>query len=413
MHNVQITRLHNGIRVISENVTHIKSFSLGFWFDTGSRDENPRNNGISHFIEHMLFKGTKNRTARKISDEIESLGGYLNAFTSKEQTCYYGRGLAQNMPKTFEVLADMVLNPLFKNNDIKKEANVIIDELKDIEDSPEELIFDKFEESIFRGNSLHYPIIGTEKNIRAFSQNDLFDYISKQYGFNNLYIVASGLVHHDKLVSLTEKYFGKLSHKISKKRKNFGGAVPESKFVYKDIQQVHVILGRTSYGFNSRERTAVSVLSQILGEGSSSRLFQALRERNGITYSINSFLNSFYDVSTFGLYFSTNEKLVKKALNIVSSEFEKMKNKKISDKELKRAKESLKGSILMSLENTTNRMMRIAQSVILFNRLKTVEETVSEIEAVNKEKILELSNLLLVENNMNKIMISSKNHLIN
>ena len=413
MQNVKITKLDNGIRVISENVEHIKSFSLGFWFDTGSRDENLKNNGISHFIEHMLFKGTKNRTARKISDEIESLGGYLNAFTSKEQTCYYGRGLAKNMPKTFNVLADMVLNPLFKKNDIKKEANVIIDELNDIEDSPEELIFDKFEESIFRGNSLHYPIIGTEKNILNFSQSDLFDYVKKQYGFNNLYIVASGLVDHEKLVSLTEKYFGSLSHTITKKRKVFGSAVPESKFVNKDIQQVHVVMGRTTYGFNNRERTAVSVFSQILGEGSSSRLFQALRERNGITYSINSFLNSFYDVSTFGVYFSTNERLVKKAQNIISAEFEKIKNKKVTDKELKRAKEYLKGNILMSLENTTNRMMRIAQSVILFNRLKTIEETIAEIDAVDKDKILELANLLLVEKDMNKIMISSKDHLIN
>ena len=302
MQKVQIIKLDNGIRVISENVEHIKSFSLGFWFDTGSRDENLKNNGISHFIEHMLFKGTKNRTARKISDEVESLGGYLNAFTSKEQTCYYGRGLAKNMPKTFDVLADMVLNPLFKKNDIKKEANVIIDELNDIEDSPEELIFDRFEESIFKGNSLHYPIIGTEKNILNFSQSDLFNYVKKQYGFNNLYIVASGLVDHEKLVLLTEKYFGNLSHTISKKRKVFGSAMPESKFVYKDIQQVHVVMGRTTYGFNNRERTAVSVFSQILGEGSSSRLFQALRERNGITYSINSFLNSFVISSSINKY---------------------------------------------------------------------------------------------------------------
>ena len=413
MHNVQITKLDNGIRVISENIPHVKSFSLGFWFDTGSRDENQSSNGISHFIEHMLFKGTKNRTARKISDEIESLGGYLNAFTSKEQTCYYGRGLAKNIPKTFEVLADMVLNPLFKNNDIKKEANVIIDELNDIEDSPEELIFDKFEESVFKGNSLHYPIIGNEKNILGFSQADLFNYVNKKYGLNNLYIVASGLVEHNLLVELTEKFFGSLSHTIIKKRKVFGDAKPDIKYIQKDIQQIHVIMGKTTYGFNNSNRTAVSVFSQILGEGSSSRLFQALRERNGITYSINSFLNSFYDVSTFGVYFSTNDKLVKKAQTIISAEFEKMKNKKVSDKELKRAKEYLKGSILMSLESTTNRMMRIAQSVILFNKLKSVEETVKEIDAVDSGKIIELANLLLVENQMNKVMIGSKDYFNN
>ena len=170
MNQYQKTILPNGIRILSENIPYVKSFSLGFWFNAGSRDENVHNNGITHFIEHMLFKGTKNRSARKIANDIESCGGYLNAFTSKEHTCYYGRGLASHFEKTFDVLTDMIQNPLFNPSDIKKEASVIVDELNDIEDNPEELIFDKFEEIIFSGNNISLPIIGKEKNIRSFSR---------------------------------------------------------------------------------------------------------------------------------------------------------------------------------------------------------------------------------------------------
>jgi predicted Zn-dependent peptidase len=188
------TILPNGIKILTESIPHVKSFSLGFWFNVGSRDESYRNNGITHFIEHMLFKGTKKRSARKIAVEIESAGGYLNAFTSKEHTCYYGRGLAEHIEKTFDVISDMIQQPSFKPAEIKKESSVVVDELYDIEDNPEELIFDKFEEIIFSGNTLSLPIIGTEKNIKNFSQFDLFNFIKEKYGFNRLIISASGSV---------------------------------------------------------------------------------------------------------------------------------------------------------------------------------------------------------------------------
>ncbi len=197
-----------------------------------------------------------------------------------------------------------------------------------------------------------------------------------------------------------------------KKRDTFKKETIKNSFVYKEIQQAHLIMGRTTYGYNSKRRTELSVLGQILGEGSSSRLFQSVRERNGIAYQINSFLNSFYDVSTFGIYYSTNDKNVEKAQNLILNELTKLKNKKVSDRELKRAKEYLKGSILMSLESTTNRMLRIAQSYIYFNKIKSVEETIEEINSVTKEKILELSNELFDESKFSKSIISSKNLLL-
>ena len=411
MNNCHITELPNGIRVITERIDHVKSFSLGFWLNVGSRDENNANNGISHFLEHMLFKGTKTRSAKKIAEEIESLGGYLNAFTSKEHTCFYGRGLSKNIDKTFEVLADMVQNSVFKTAEIEKESTVVIDELYDIEDSPEELIFDKFESNLFEGNPIALPIIGTEKNLRKFSRADIFDYINKNYTFNKLYIVASGAVH-DKIVKLAKKYVTKdLGHSPERKTGIIIKPVNDL-HVYKDIQQVHLLIGGITCGFDSHERTAINVLSHILGEGSSSRLFQSIREKEGIAYQINSFLNSFYDVSTFGVYLSTNDKSIHKAQSLIAEEFRKIKSRKVSDRELQKAKEFLIGSIIMSIEGTTNRMMRIAQSMIYFNKIKKVEDTVKEIEKVTPEKIREVANQVLDEKMLNRVIISSKNLLL-
>ncbi len=409
------TILPGGIKVISENIPYVKSFSLGFWFNVGSRDENFRNNGITHFIEHMLFKGTRKRSASRIANEIESLGGYLNAFTSKEHTCYYGRGLSNHIDKTFEVLSDMIMQPAFKPREINRESGVVIDELYDIEDNPEELIFDKFEEIVFEGNSLSLPIIGTEKNIKTFSQLDLFNFVEKNYGLNRFLISASGAVDHEKLLRSADKFIKLDLGNSSAKRKHFNSVIQtKARFevIEKDIQQVHVIIGKPTYGYKSENRTPVALLSQILGEGSSSRLFQKLRERNGITYQINTFLNSFFDISTFGVYFSTNEKMMEKAIQLTLKEFKKMRDTKISDRELKKAKEAVKGSMLLSLEGTSNRMIRMAQSEFYFNRVKTIDEVIKSIDAVTAENILEAANEVLEENSFIKLIIKSKNALI-
>lgn len=408
------TILPNGIKILSENIPHVKSFSLGFWFNVGSRDENFNNNGITHFIEHMLFKGTKKRSAKRIATEIESLGGYLNAFTSKEQTCYYGRGLAVNFRKTFEVLADMIQNPALKHSEIKKEATVVIDELNDIQDNPEELIFDKFEEILFSGNSLSLPIIGSAKNITNFSQSDLISFLNSKYSFNRLIITASGAIEHDQIVELAGKLITKDLGFSPVRRKPYTSISSPSRveFINKEIQQVHAILGRQAGGFKDQRRAAVAVLTQVLGEGSSSRLFQAVRERNGIAYQINTFLNSFSDVSAFGVYLSTNDKMIDKALSIISKEFEKMRTKKIAESELRKAKAAIKGNLILSLENTTNRMIRIAQNELYFNRIKSTDEVIKEIDSVTRDEILDLCKYLLDEKKLVKVIIKSKNGVV-
>lgn len=401
--------LPNGVKIITETIPYVKSFSLGFWFNVGSRDENIKNNGISHVIEHMLFKGTTTRSAKKIAEEVEACGGYLNAFTSKEHTCYYGRGLEDHLETTFDVLSDMIQNPVFKTTELKRESKVIIDELNDIEDSPEELIFDKFEENLYSGYSLAQPVIGTAKNISSFSSKDLFDFLKENYSSNKLTIAASGSITHEEIIRLTKKYLKNINNISETKRKekiiskNSGLNIIE-----KEIQQVHVIIGKSTYGFKDPERLKLLLLSQILGEGSSSRLFQSLRERNGIAYQVNTFLNSFYDVSSFGVYFSTNFKMVDKALNLVMKEFKKLKEKKISEKELSRAKESFKGGLLLSLENTSNRMIRMAQSELYFGRVVPIDEVIKKIDRYTREDILELANKILHEDSFIKLIIKSK-----
>jgi predicted Zn-dependent peptidase len=419
--NINITQLPSGIKVISEKINYVKSFSLGFWFNVGSRDESESNNGICHFLEHMFFKGTQKRSAKKIAEDIESLGGYLNAFTSKEHTCFYGRGLSGHLEETFEVLADMIQNSVFDPKELSKESRVVIDELYDIEDSPDELIFDKFETNIFHGNSLAMPIIGTEKNLKSFRQKDLFNFIKKNYTFDRMYIVASGNVEHNKILKLAEKYLTKNFGTYGNVERKIVVKPTDDLFVEKETQQVHYIIGNTTYGTKYKKRITASVLSHILGEGSSSRLFQKIREENGIAYQVNSFLNSFFDISTFGIYLSTNEKSISKAEELIFREIKKIISKKVSEKELNRAKEYLIGNMLMSLESTTNRMLRIAQSIIYFNKIKSTEEVIRTIKHVSVENIREYANELFgidadllrtnkVENgSLTRVILSSKN----
>ncbi|MCW8813207.1 MAG: insulinase family protein, partial [Chlorobium sp.] len=385
----------------------VKSFTLGFWFNVGARDENLRNNGISHFIEHMLFKGTKKRTAKMIAEEIESYGGYINAFTSKEHTCYYSKGLTENLGRTFNVLSDLIQNPIFKESHIKKEAGVVIDEMKDLDDNPEELLYDKFEEIIFNGNKLSLPVIGRENNIKKFNSGELFKFHASNYSTDGLLIVASGNLRHDELIKLTEKYILQKSSSHRKSRDKFNTKKVEDTFIEKDVQQVHTIIGRATYGYNDKRRIPVRFLSALLGEGSSSRLFLAIREKLGITYQINSFLNSYYDTSAFGVYFSTNLSQYKKVIDIVYKEFEKLKYVLVKEKELKKVKEYLKGGILLSMESTTNRMMRIANSILYYDRVIPLEEYLDKIEKITAEGVQKTANELLNEAKLVKVILKS------
>lgn len=405
--NYNFTTLPNGIRIITENLSHVSSFSLGFWFNTGSKNENKKSNGISHFTEHMLFKGTATRSSKKISDDVEKLGGYLNAFTSKEHTCYYGRGVGEHLPKVFDVLSDMIQNSLFKNNDIKKESGVIIDEYYDIEDSPEELIFDRFETNIFNSHPLHYPIVGTEQNIKSFQQKDFTNYLHKHYTTNNLVISATGNVNHEKIVELVNEKMIGLKKGRARSIKSVEIKKSKNLFIQKNIQQTHVIIGKKTFGIKNKERLKVNLLSNIIGEGSSSRLFNLLREKNGLTYQINTFLNSFENHSSFGVYFSTGGE-ANRAVELVYNEFNKILKKGITKREFNRSKEYMKGNLIMHLENTTNRMIRISQSMFYFNKIRKIQDTIDNINAISFEEINEISKNLLDIDSFSKVIISAQ-----
>jgi predicted Zn-dependent peptidase len=355
----------------------------------------------------MLFKGTKKRTARMIAEEIESYGGYLNAFTSKEHTCYYSKGLTENLGRTFSVLSDLIQNPLFKERHIKKEAGVVIDELKDLDDNPEELLYDKFEEIIFNGNKLSLPVIGREGNIRKFNSDDLFNFHNTNYNTDGLLIVASGNVKHDELIKLTEKYVTQRNSRFKRSRDKFSFKKVDDTFIEKNVQQVHTIIGRATYGYNDRRRIPARFLTALLGEGSSSRLFLAIREKLGITYQINSFLNSYYDTSAFGVYFSTNQKQYSKVIEIVFKEFNKLKNIPVKERELRKVKEYLKGGIVLGMESTTNRMMRIANSILYYNRVISLEEYLEKIDKITEEDVQKTANELLNENKLVKVILKS------
>lgn len=411
MINYELTKLSNGIKVVSEFTPHYKSFSMGFWFNVGSRDESSSENGISHFIEHMLFKGTRKRTSKQITDAIESSGGYINAFTSKEQICIYVRGLEEYFEKYFDVLSDMIQNPLFKENHIKTESGVVIEELNDIEDNPEELIFDKFETELFKGNSLANPIIGTKENIKSFNSESLREFTRKYFTTSNLVISVSGSIKHDKILKLVESKITKLEVGKPVKRKSLNKIFPQDVFIQKEINQIYTILGTDTYGFNDKRRLIVKVLSTLLGENSGSKLFQAVREKYGMAYQINTFLNSYVDISSFGIFFSTNEANWEKANKIVMKQLNEIKNGKVSDKEIKQVKRYIKGSMILGLENTTNRMMGMANSLFHYGRIMEIEEILSNLELISLDDVIESARGIFSDKKLIQIVIANKNLL--
>ncbi len=406
MKKIEITENENGVIIITEELPEIKSYTLGFWFTTGSRDEDKSTNGISHFIEHTIFKGTFNRSAKMISDEIENTGGYLNAFTSKEHTCYYGRGIAGSQKKMFSVLADMVQNPAFKENELTKEKGIILDELYDILDTPEEFIFDNFDKMLFGNNPLGMPIIGIEENIRNFNHQIVNEYFQNRYFSEKLLIVASGNIKHSELLELASKHIvRKYSDNINRNRKKPNKLKPKTQFIKHPINQYYSIVGTSSIGYTHTDYYKLRLLSIILGEGSSSRLFQALREKSGIAYQINTFVNSYSDVSAFGVYFSTNIKNRNKAGEVIYKEFQKILENGIKEKELSKARKIFIGNTILSLENTSNRMNRIANSFLAYGKIKPLEKSIEEVEKITSDEVITFAKKILLKEKLFEIGI--------
>jgi len=401
------TVLDNGIRVVTEQIPHVRSVSIGVWIDVGSRDETVENNGISHFLEHMVFKGTKHRKAHQIAQSLESVGGYINAFTSKEHTCYYARVLDEHIERAIDVLSDIIQHPLFDEKELEKEKLVVLEELRNEEDEPDELVHDYFERNLFSPHPLSFTVLGTKENIIHFSQHDLRTYLQEHYTMNRTVIAAAGHLEHQNVVQLVQEYFRYLPNgqnefprlKMDKKRH-----ISKTEEISKPINQAHVCLGTKIFGVRNKQRYPLLVLNTLLGDGMSSRLYQNIREKHGIAYSIYSFANLMSDIGSFGVYVGTDKKHIASSIELVGKELDKLKVKSISNAELQRTKEQLKGSMMLSLESMSNRMMRLGRGELYYHSYTTLDSIIKRIDSVTAEEINEVANQLFQENNFSAVI---------
>lgn len=402
----QKTVLPNGIRVVTEEIPYVRSVSVGAWIDAGSRDEDESTNGISHFLEHMVFKGTRRFTAQQIAQSLESVGGYLNAFTTKEQTCFYARILDANLPNAIDVISDLVQYPVFDGKEMEKEKRVILEELKNIEDDPDDLIHDYLDRSVYQRHPLGFPIIGTAKNISGFTKSDLLLYARTHYHPQRMVISAAGNFKHHDLVRLVEKYFRSADREtVHRKRKTGPRSMRSKREVFeRPITQAHICLGTIGYGVKSAQRYPLFVLNSLLGEGMSSRLFQNIREKYGFAYSVYSFANFMSDTGNFGAYIGTDDKNIDNSIELIHKEFEKLRVKNVSSTEIKRAKAQLKGSMMLSLESMSNRMMRLGSGEIFFGEYILLDTILKGIDAVQSDDVMELASTLLAPDNFSTVI---------
>lgn len=386
--SVEKTALDNGLKIVTERIESVKSVSAGIWVKTGSRNETDEQSGITHFLEHMLFKGTEMRSSYDIAMSMESVGGYLNAFTSSEYTCYYSRCLNTQLNEALDVLSDMVLHPSFPEDEIEKEKKVVIEEMKMYRDSPSDYLFEEFSNKLFENHSLGRPIIGFEETVNAFTRQDLYDYMNDRYQPWNLLIAVAGNVNHSEVVELVSRYFGDIS---SDEKKQETGTLPDyhvsEQQLSKDIEQTHLIFGRRGLNYDHPDKYCLLLANTVLGGGMSSRLHQNIRERYGYCYSISTFNQSYQDTGMFGIYVGTDKEYVEHVRELIEKELQKLQNEPIPEKELSEAKAQLKGKLMLSLESMSNRMSRLAKSELYFNRFVTLDELVENIDGVQSDHV--------------------------
>jgi predicted Zn-dependent peptidase len=389
---ISVTKLKNGIPVITETMPHVRSVSVGIWIGTGSRQEHPEENGISHFIEHMLFKGTTNRSSEEIARSVDSIGGNLDAFTSKELVSFNTKVLDEHLPVAFDVLSDLVLNPLFQEEDVEKEKGVILEELKMEEDNPEYLAHETFSSNFWKGQPLGRSILGTKATIKSFNPDRLRQYFSRIYAPGNICITAAGHLEHDHLVRLARDQFESLP--VNGFVREAGSTIAHPSIVLKSkksLEQVHLCLGVPSYPVAHELRFACYALNTLLGGGMSSRLFQNIREKRGLAYSVFSELSLYRDTGCLLIYAGTSAESVRKVVELVMDEFRVLKSDLVPADELRRAKDYLKGSLMLGLESTSSRMGNLARQEMFFNRFFSLDELVESTEAVTAEQIQRIS----------------------
>jgi len=385
--------LPNGLSVITEEMQHIRSVSIGIWVKTGSRDEDKETNGISHFVEHMVFKGTQHRSAEEIARQVDSIGGNIDAFTAKECVSFSIKVLNEHLPIAMDVLSDLVLNPVFDDQDIARERGVILEEIKMDEDNPDYLVHEIFTQNFWKDHPLGRPILGTRDTVKRFERAPVFDFYTQRFSPANVIITAAGYLKHEQFVDLVKKYFAGMKPVSN----GFHSAPPKiiPRIVLrnkKSLEQVQICVGVPSYPITHERRHSSYILNTLLGGGMSSRLFQNIRERQGLAYAIYSDLNPYRDTGCLSVYAGTSKASATKVVESIVSEFRKLKTEIVSPEELRRAKDQLKGSLMLSLESSTARMSNLARQEMYFDHFYGLDELIAKIEAVTAEELQELAN---------------------
>jgi predicted Zn-dependent peptidase len=390
--NIRRQKLPNGLTVITEQMQHIRSASIGVWLQTGSRDEDPEWNGISHFIEHMVFKGTKHRTAEEIARQVDSIGGNMDAFTAKECICFNAKVLDEHVPVALDILSDLVLNPVFDGSDIARERGVIMEEIKMDEDNPDYLVHEIFTQNFWKDHPLGKPILGTKETVKRFERDGVLDAYAHRFAPGNIIVSAAGNLDHDRFVELVSGHFEHMTPMTN----GFHSSTPKisSRIILRNkkaLEQVQLCIGVPAHPIAHEKRHAGYVLNTLLGGGMSSRLFQNIRERQGLAYSIYSDLNPYRDTGCLAVYAGTSLASASKVVQSVVSEFRKLKTESVPDEELRRSKAQLKGSLMLSLESSTSRMSNLARQEMYFDRFYDLDELIERIEAVTAEDLSKLA----------------------
>src|SRR5277367_1256435 len=385
--------LPNGLTVITEQMSHIRSVSIGIWLKSGSRDEGSEFNGISHFIEHMVFKGTETRSAEAIARQVDSIGGNMDAFTAKECICFNMKVLDEHLPVAMDVLGDLVLHPVFAAPDISRERGVILEEIKMDEDSPDYLVHEIFTQNFWKDHPLGKPILGTKDTVKRFERDPVLGFYEQRFAPGNLIISAAGNLKHEQFVELVAKHFQHM------KPMQNGFHSPQPTVVprivlrnKKSLEQVQICVGVPSHPIAHERRHASYILNTLLGGGMSSRLFQNIRERQGLAYAIYSDLSPYRDTGCLSVYAGTSRESAAKVVQCVVSEFRKLKSEPVPAEELRRSKDQLKGSLMLSLESSTARMSNLARQEMYFDHFYGMDELLEKIESVTAEELKALAN---------------------
>jgi predicted Zn-dependent peptidase len=381
----------NGLRLVTETMPHVRSVSIGVWLTRGSRHEPLEHAGIAHFVEHMLFKGTTTRTAEDIAQQVDSIGGQLDAFTSKEYAGYYVKVLDEHLPVAVDVLADLVSNPTFAPDDIEREQKVVLEEIKMVEDTPDDLVHEIFAQSYWSGHPLGRPILGTPESVSALDQPTLQRYFKDTYAASNFVVVAVGNLDHDAVKALVEEKLGSTRASGRSSADSVPVVQPSIEVRQKDLEQSHVCFGTVALPQNHPDRYAAYALNTVLGGSMSSRLFQNVRERRGLAYAVFSSLSAYQDVGALSIYAGCGNDAVAELVDVVVAEIRQMRRQTMPADELRRAKDHLKGSLMLNLESTSSRMSHHARQEIYRDQADTLDEMLAAIERVSVEEVQRLA----------------------